>query len=185
MLSLPDELRSELKSPLGPVYTEADALLAAANLDDPAPLVTVGDVVTYHVLQAGHAPTVALVDERTEREAVDENVRTVLNRAREQTFTHVVEVKNPPATITEPLLDTLVAAIDRPLETTMITIDGEEHLATLAAVLALPDAGAVVYGQPGEGMVLVKSDAETRERAQSLLSRMDGDVDRALALLTG
>lgn len=184
MLSLPEELRSELKEPLGSVYADADDLLAAADIGHGGgPLVSVGDMVTYHLLQAGHAPAVAFVDEKTERAAVDDEIRTALHDAREHTFTHVVEVENPAATISEALLDALVEAIDRAPETTMIAVDGEEDLAALPAVLAIPDSGGVVYGQPGEGMVLVEPDDSTRGRARSLLERMDGDVEAVFGLL--
>jgi len=40
-----------------------------------------------------------------------------------------------------------------------------------------------VYGQPGEGMVAVRVDPETRARVRDLLSRMDGDHDRLWALV--
>ena len=184
VLSLPDDLRGELKEPLGPIYTDADALLAAADVATGGPIVAVGDVVTYHLLEAGHAPDVALVDERTERTTVDETVASVIDAARTQTFTHVVTVDNPAATLTEDLLRELAAAIERAPETTLLTVDGEEDLAALPAALALPDDGHVVYGQPGEGMVLVSLDDETRERTRSLLTAMDGDPERAVELLS-
>ncbi|MFT4923896.1 MAG: hypothetical protein ACI8XM_003128, partial [Haloarculaceae archaeon] len=66
VVELQQELRSELKEPMGPLCTETEELLAEAA----APLLTVGDVVTYHVLEGGRVPDVALVDERTERTAV-------------------------------------------------------------------------------------------------------------------
>ena len=185
MLSLPDDLRNELKEPLGSIYTDADELLAAAALGHGGgPLVAVGDVVTYHLLAAGHAPAVALVDEKTERAAVDDEVAEALAEARAHTFTRVVEVDNSAATLSEELLRALADAIDRAPETTMIAVDGEEDLAALPAVLAIPETGGVVYGQPGEGMVLVDPDDASRERARELLGAMEGDTERALELLS-
>ena len=70
VLELGSSLRSELKTPFGPVSTDTAAVLADAG----RPLVTVGDIVTYHTLEAGTVPTVAFVDERTKRSAVDEEV---------------------------------------------------------------------------------------------------------------
>jgi len=76
MLTLPDSLRDAFKEPLGPVTTDAEELLAAAaetrgeRVERDAPIVAVGDVVTYHLREAGHVPGVALVDGKTEREAV-------------------------------------------------------------------------------------------------------------------
>lgn len=185
VLTLPESLRDALKEPLGEVYTDADELLAAAGVAEyDAPLVTVGDVVTAHLLDAGHAPAVAIVDRRTKRAAIDPGVERSLDEARTHTFGTVVEVTNPAATLTRDLLDALAAAVERAPETTMIVVHGEEDLAALPAILALPDGGHAVYGQPDEGMVLVPADAETRERATSILERMDGEVDVVLDVLS-
>jgi uncharacterized protein (UPF0218 family) len=50
-------------------------------------------------------------------------------------------------------------------------------------VLVAPPGATVVYGQPGEGMVRVAVTSETKAEMRSLLERMDGDVDGALAAL--
>ena len=175
MLDLPKSLRQDLKEPLGPIYTDADALLADAT----EPIVAVGDIVTYHLLTAGHTPAVALVDERTKRAEVDPEVREAVGG-----FDHRRTVENSPATITGALLDALVGALAES-GTTLVVVDGEEDLATLPATLAVPDDASVVYGQPDEGMVLVTADADARERCRTLLTGMDGPTDEALAMLSG
>jgi uncharacterized protein (UPF0218 family) len=172
VVELPKALRSELKDPLGPIYTDAEALLSDAS----GPLIAVGDIVTYHLLAAGTTPAVALVDERTERTAVDEDVREAVLGGDGTAFDRTVTVDNPAATLTAGLLDALVEAIEQGAST-LLVVEGEEDLAALPAVLAAPEGATVVYGQPGEGMVRVTVDADTRERARSLLSRMDGDPD--------
>jgi hypothetical protein len=172
VLELPDDLRSAFKEPLGPVFTDPEALLAADGAG--SPLIAVGDVVTAHLLGTGRRPDVAVIDGQTERRAVDDDVARVLPEPD-------VEVANPPATLTRDLLAALVAALgDGP---TVIGVDGEEDLATLPAIVAAPLGGAVVYGQPGEGMVLVPVTDTSRATARDLLSRMTGDVDAALATL--
>ncbi|MFB6155749.1 MAG: GTP-dependent dephospho-CoA kinase family protein [Haloferacaceae archaeon] len=178
MLRLPDDLRSAFKEPLGPVYTDVDALLAEAG----GPLVAVGDVVTYHLLSAGRDPDVAVVDGLTEREAVDDEVAAVVEREWAADAARRVDVENPPATLSAALLEALRDAL-RDEGPTVLVVDGEEDLATLPAVVAAPDGASVVYGQPGEGMVHVRVDDADRETCRDLLSRMDGDVDAALHLL--
>ncbi|MFB6074095.1 MAG: GTP-dependent dephospho-CoA kinase family protein [Haloarculaceae archaeon] len=173
LLELPTALRAELKEPLGPIYDDAPTLLA----DAARPVIAVGDVVTYHLLEAGTTPAVALVDERTERAAVDPAIRE-----RVDGFDREREVENPPATLTDDLLAALADAVDE-AGTTLLRVDGEEDLAALAAVVAAPDGASVVYGQPGEGMVLVTCDETVRGRVRDLLERMDGDADAALAAL--
>lgn len=174
---LPDSLREELKEPAGPLYTDRAVLLEDAG----EPLVTVGDVVSYHVLEAGVQPAVALVDDRTERTAVTERVAERVNRAE---FDHEVTVTNPAATLTAELLSALRGGLNR-AGTTLITVNGEEDLATLPAVVATPAGGSVVYGQPGEGMVLVSVSEETQNRMRGLLSRMDGNSEQLLSIVDG
>jgi len=171
VLSLPESLRSELKEPLGPIETDAGALLAQVD----GPLVAVGDVVTYHLETAGRPPDVALFDARTKREPVDESIGAALAAAD-------VRVENPAGTLTEALLEALREAIDAD-EPVRIRVDGEEDLAALPAILAAPKGAGVVYGQPEEGMVHVRVAAATRERARDIVSRMDGDTERAFEIL--
>jgi len=175
IVELPDSLRAELSDPAGQVYTDATALLDAAG----DPLVTVGDVVTDHVLVAGQVPAVAVVDGRTERSAVDDN-RT--ERIRAAPFEHRLTAENPPGTLTAGLLRAVREALDSE-GATLIAVDGEEDLATLPAVLCAPPGATVVYGQPGEGMVLLAVTEDTRTRIRDLLSRMDGDTERLFSLV--
>jgi len=192
VLSLPDALRSELKAPLGEIYTDSTALLTAANDhaaaagDDDTPLISVGDVVTAHLVEAGRQPDVAAIDGRTEREPVDSEVDAILDTLEGRR----VSVENPPATLSESLLTALRDAIsgdgdedsesDEPVT---ISVDGEEDLAALPAILFADTGASVVYGQPGEGMVHVAVDERVTETARDLLARFDGDTDTALALL--
>lgn len=161
------ELRADLKDPFGPVYTDTAALLA----DTGSPLVAVGDIVTYHLLGADCVPDVALVDERTERSAVDADVTDAISG-----FHRRVAVRNPAGTLTRELVAALREGLDSD-GTTLIDVDGEEDLAALPAVLAVGEDASVVYGQPGEGMVLVTPDAATRERVYEILAAMDGESE--------
>jgi len=171
LLELPEDARGAFKDPMGPITTDADDLLAAAG----DPLVAVGDVVTYHLERAGRQPDVAVVDERTRRGAVDEEVRAAL-RAPDAT------VANPPATLTRDLLAALRESLAAG-EPTVILVDGEEDLATLPAVLAAPDGASVVYGQPGEGMVHVRVDPDARAAVAELFDLLEGDHAAARAAL--
>jgi uncharacterized protein (UPF0218 family) len=169
VLELPASLRSELKDPLGPIRTDAEAVLASAT----EPVVTVGDIVTYHVLQAGHTPRLALVDERTKRSAVDEEVTRAIDG-----FDETVTVENPAATLTADLLTAIRDGLASEAST-LVSVDGEEDLAALPVVAAAPDGATVLYGQPDEGMVVVTVGDAERARVRKLLDGMDGDHDAA------
>jgi len=176
VIELQSELRSEFKEPLGPIYTDTEELLAVAG----TPLVTVGDVVTYHILEAGRTPEVALADERTKREAVDDEIADAVFGY--DGFDRTVSVTNPPGTLTAELVSALVTAIES-AGSTLIVVDGEEDLAGLPAILAAPDGASIVYGQPNEGMVHVEAASGIKGEMRELLGRMEGDSERLWALL--
>jgi hypothetical protein len=184
MLTLPDSLRDAFKEPLGPVATDAEALLAAAaetradRIARDAPIVAVGDVVTYHLRQAGRVPDVAIVDGKTEREAVRSEVAAAIAEA----DVRRIEVENAPASLSAALLSALADALSAG-EPVMIEVTGEEDLAALPAIVAAPDGASVVYGQPGEGMVRVPVTPDSRAEARELFEALDGDVEAAYDLL--
>jgi uncharacterized protein (UPF0218 family) len=173
VLTLQNDLRSELKEPMGPIYTDTAALLADAGDS----IVAVGDVVTYHLLDADRRPDVALVDGKTKREAVETAIWTAISG-----FDHRIEVPNPQGTLSAELLNELHAALTRE-GSTVLVIQGEEDLAALPVLVAASDEASLVYGQPDEGMVLTSVTDESRERALTLLERMDGDTDQLKRIL--
>ena len=184
MLTLPDAMRDAFKEPLGPVTTDAGELLAAAaetraeRAAPEAPLVAVGDVVTYHLREAGRVPDVALIDGKTEREAVDAAIESALAAAEGRR----IQVANPAASLSTELLAALAEAL-LDAEPVIVEVTGEEDLAALPAILAAPDGASVVYGQPGEGMVRVAVTPESRAEARELFEALDGDVEAAYEAL--
>lgn len=170
MLRLPPALRSELKEPIGPVYTDPHELLAAAG----TPIITVGDVVTDCLLSET-VPHVAVVDGQTKRTPLDESVDL-------SSFDRFIDVENPAATLTRELLETLRDALDGD-DSTALVVEGEEDLVSLPAVVAAPTGASVVYGQPNEGMVLATVDEDLTAEMRGLLSRMDGNHEAALEML--
>ena len=178
VVELQAALRSELKEPVGPIYTDTDALLDDAG----TPLVAVGDIVTYHLIKADRTPDVALIDGRTKRSAVDDHIQEAIDS---DAFDRQRHVSNPPATLSAPLLTALREALDAAGEdtSTVIVVDGEEDLAALPAATAAPTGASVVYGQPDEGMVLVSCAGDSVERMRDLLGRMEGDTERLWSLL--
>jgi len=189
VITLPDSLRSAFKEPFGPVYTDTEQLLTAvreagAEADTAAnsttqPLIAVGDVVTYHLLEAGRQPDVAVIDGKTEREAVDAEIEAALA----DPDTETRHVRNPPAELSEALLVALREAIESPDPVTII-VDGEEDLATLPAIVCASLGASVIYGQPGAGMVHVAVTDASTDNARRLLSQFDGDTDAAMKLLS-
>ena len=175
LVRLPRELRGELKEPMGPIFTDAERLLS----DVTGPVIAVGDVVTYHLEEAGRTPDVAVVDGLTKRERVGGDVADVVATLTESA--NRIEVKNPAATLTREMGVALRDAL-RAEAPTVIVVEGEEDLVALPAIVAAPLGASVVYGQPDEGMVRADVTAERKREMRDLLGQMDGDPAELLAV---
>ncbi len=156
MLRLPEAHRGLFKKPFGTLYRSIDELLT--RLEGRA-VYAVGDVVTHNLLDAGVVPEIAIIDGYTMRMPV---TRSPLLQAERLT------VKNPPGTITDELVGAIDTAIRNP--PAVIFVDGEEDLAVIPLVLAAPTGAAILYGQPGEGVVLQFVDATAKQEAASMLN---------------
>ena len=156
MLRLPEAYRGLFKRPFGTLYGSIAELLPRL---EGRPVYAVGDVVTHNLLAAGVVPEIAIIDGYTMRTPCN---RSPLLRARWLT------VKNPPGTITAELEDAIEEVVGDP--PAVIFVDGEEDLAVIPLVIAAPDGAAVLYGQPGEGVVLRLVDTAAKQEAASMLS---------------
>ncbi|NQS73701.1 MAG: GTP-dependent dephospho-CoA kinase family protein, partial [Methanoculleus sp.] len=155
MLRLPEAHRDLLKLPFGTLYRDIGELLPCLK---GRAIYAVGDVVTHSLLDAGIVPDIAIIDGYTMRVPCN---RSPLLRARR------VTARNPPGTITDELVDVIGDVVRDPPG--VIFVDGEEDLAVIPLVLAAPAGAAVLYGQPGEGVVLRIVDAMAKQEAETIL----------------
>jgi uncharacterized protein (UPF0218 family) len=161
---LNDKLKAELKKPFGDLCAHADC---AEKLRAYKKIVTVGDITTYNVIQAGIVPDVCIVDGITMRTKVPDTIYQAITSERRAVY----EVYNPPGSVTQQLQNAVSGSmknIGRSLRT-RIVVNGEEDLAVIPAVIEAPLGTAVVYGQPSEGMVIIVTTREKKEKAKRLL----------------
>jgi len=125
-------------------------------------LVTVGDVVTTNALRAGLRPWVAVVDKRA--------MRKPWPGLGQHPWGLRLRASNPPGMITAEAWAAIGEAVRR--GDALVEVDGEEDLLALVAVLLAPEGTLVLYGQPGEGVVLVEVNERSRCLARAFLSRM-------------
>ena len=83
----------------------------------------------------------------------------------------IVRVRNPQGTITDEAEAAVRTAL-KEKEYTHIVVDGEEDLLIPVAVLHAPENALIIYGQPYQGVVVVKATAEKRVQAKELLDLM-------------
>ncbi|CDG65482.1 hypothetical protein MBMB1_1384 [Methanobacterium sp. MB1] len=152
MLILKQELRSEFKKPLGVLYSsldEAEDFIKSKYPDEL--LISVGDITTQNLQKADLIPHLGIIDNVVERKPAAYDV----------VYDNVtLNVKNPPGVITDELQETIKRAFQLVKSgfRVLILVDGEEDLAAIPSILMAPPGSLVLYGQPGEGLVVCEVD---------------------------
>jgi len=187
-IELPRELRPLMKKPLGELYAGngSDTIdKFVGELAGSTKLISVGDVTTFHLLEAGIFPEICIVDNRTKRKPVDRHVST---RNMDNVYKEV-SVENPAGIITDELIKTLCEAFtsEKPIR---IFVKGEEDLATLPVILLAPLGAVVLYGQPDEGVVFVKVTEEKKREIRALFEKLisenkNYELDKIRRILDG
>ncbi|MGI0068825.1 MAG: GTP-dependent dephospho-CoA kinase family protein [Nitrosopumilaceae archaeon] len=163
-MHLPENLRENLKKPLGQLLKDSEITkdIVLKNMGHNAFLITVGDATTERMIKLGIIPSLQIVDsleKRQQRNLPEGMVKTSLT------------CNNPPAEITDDSITIIKQAfdMDKPVR---IIVKGEEDLLVLPVVLFAPENSIVMYGQPNEGLVIVKINEEIRNKAKAIMNSM-------------
>jgi len=165
-LQLPNDLRDQLKNPLGNLIkdNDIDKENIIKEISAESVLITVGDRTTENMLQLGLKPQIQIIDglEKRNQRVVptDDAVNTNLS------------CRNPPGEITEESIQVIQKAFSSELPV-RITVDGEEDLLVLPVCIFAPENSVVMYGQPNEGLVIVHITPEIRAKVQKILDVMN------------
>lgn len=165
--TLTPELRKKLKEPLGVLirgsYAETmNALKEFMAKEKPAIIISVGDIVSKNLAKNHFTPKLAIVDNKAMRRRIPP-----IPLPAEK----IVYIRNPPGTITEEAENTIRNAIQHNSRV-KIVVDGEEDLLTLITVLYSPENSLVIYGQPREGIVIIKVTPEKKAEVAEILGIM-------------
>ena len=163
-LKLPIAMRELLRWPLGSLVHGPDILPAIGRA---SPVVTVGDFCTLDLAARGRTPDVVVVDFKTKRQE-DPELREALQRIGDV----VVRVTNPAGTIASDAWPALSEAF-KSKQRVRVEVRGEEDLLALVCIALAPESAAVLYGLPGQGVVVVKADRAAKARVLDLLRRME------------
>lgn len=154
-----------MKIPLGILLPESQANKEniLKHIQENSYIITVGDRTTEKMIDFDLIPSLQIIDGIEKREKREP---PKLASATELT------VDNPPAEITSQSVDIIKKAflMESPIR---ILVTGEEDLLVLPVCIHAPENSVVLYGQPNEGLVIVKITSEIRNKAQSLLDLME------------
>ena len=161
-------IRDRLKKPLGRLIpaklVSSDSVLKAVHGSQL--IVAVGDRTTESLISLGVTPSVSVVDGREMRvpRVIPKTIAATTSR-----------VRNPTGTISEESLRAVQESLRLPLPLQII-VDGEEDLLALLFIAFYPSGSVVLYGQPHEGLVVVKVRSASKLAAARTLKEigMDG-----------
>lgn len=173
-LSLPEALKEELRRPLGRVIRgnlknenqTAKKSIALIKRDKPAMTIAVGDIIAGSLAKNGFIPDVKIIDFRSRRALLD-NKSSLEGEAL---------LSNPPGTITPDAARAIKKSINAGLTTSesqTVTIEGEEDLLTLPAILLAPLGSLVLYGHWRLGVVAVTVDEEKKSDVLKILEKFE------------
>ena len=165
--SVTSELRVKLKEPFGMLIRGSFAetmnkMESIVKREKPSRIVSVGDTVSRNLHEYQMNPQLSITDNKRMRKRIKPRIFAGKN---------VVYVKNPQGTITEEAIRAIKEALESD-ERVHIIVDGEEDLLTFIAVLYAPEKSLVVYGQPYEGIVVVKVTSEKKAEIMETLKTM-------------
>jgi len=166
-------LRKKLKSPLGLMiqgsFTETmQRLRELIDKEKPSVLISVGDVVSSNMISHDIQPRVLIVDNKVMRKRIAP-IQVRVNQT--------LHLRNSAGTLAEEAWGVIREAL-RKKRQTRVLVDGEEDLLTLVAVLCAPENSLVIYGQPKEGIVIVRVTKETKEHIRQIVDAMEKSYER-------
>ena len=165
-MQLPDDLRDQLKNPLGNLVSDNDPNkenIIKKNSTESI-IITVGDRTTENMLQLGLKPQIQIIDGLEKR-----NKRIVPT---DDTIITKLSCKNPPGEITDESIQVIQKAFSSEPPVRVI-VDGEEDLLVIPVCIHAPENSIVMYGQPNEGLVIVTITPEIRAKVQKILDVMN------------
>ena len=164
-MHLPENLRDELKIPLGILIKNDDSekTRVIKQIYAESVVITIGDATSELLIKMGLIPFLQIVDGKEKRHDRELPVNDSI-------VTNLYCV-NPPGELTQQSIDTVKKSFNSkpPIR---ILVDGEEDLLVLPACLFSPENSVVMYGQPNEGLVIVRITNEIREKIQKIVNSM-------------
>jgi cytidyltransferase-like protein len=158
---LPDDLRQELKHPLGRLVENTNDVL---KIIKDQTVIAVGDVIVSSLKKEGFTPALSIIDFRTRREDLP------------QLDINGIKTTNKQGTINSKAALALQKALHIYLQSNQpqtVIVDGEEDLLAVPAILFAPLDAIVLYGQFDQGVVINNSTETKKQVIVQLLNRFN------------
>ena len=160
MAQISERLRERLEKPLGKVapFNQAAETLKGKKV------IAVGDEIAFNFLERGKVPFVSVFDFNTLRVPVGDRVKGKLK----EFYPNPEETEKPAGELNKEMFQ----IAKRLLETGgALYVKGEEDLFALPFALLIEEE-IVVYGQPGEGCVILEKGSFEKEELEKMVNEM-------------
>ena len=128
-------------------------------------VITIGDTTTEKFVGFGYLPDVSVIDGKEKR--------VIKTSVCDYPVDRILRLQNKPGELSEHVIvevRKLILNIDGDSKIRII-IDGEEDLVALPFLIYSPDDWMICYGQPNEGLVIVKVNEDSRKRAELIFNK--------------
>ena len=165
LLFLPENLRNELKIPLGKLILDSSSEKEnyIRSVYSEKVVITVGDATSELLIKLGLIPLLHIIDGQEKRMKRSPPLADSINTE--------LTVKNNPGEISPESFD-LIKNIFEQKPPIRLLVDGEEDLLVLPVCLFAPENSVVMYGQPNEGLVIAEITDEVRAKVQKIVNQM-------------
>jgi len=125
-------------------------------------IISVGDATTDRLLSLGIIPSIQIVDGKEQR---------AKRNLPDKKYAKEIRCENPAGGISNNAINAVKQALtsEKPVR---ITVDGEEDLIGAVFLAFAPDNSVMLYGQPLEGVVVVRINEESRSKFREVINKI-------------
>ena len=177
VMPLTPECTRILKEPFGDLIPDKNISRSRLNsiLKNAKKIISVGDATTERLISFDIIPNVSVIDGKERRiKRAFKDISSIKGNQIEKNMFKELRCSNQPGTISKKAVDVLEDALSMSSHVRII-VEGEEDLLALPLFLILPQGSILMYGQPFEGLVVVKINSKVRKKAKDLMDRIGMD----------
>jgi GTP-dependent dephospho-CoA kinase len=128
-------------------------------------IITIGDTTTEKLVLLGYIPDISVVDGKEKR--------IKKPKIFEYPTDKILHFENKPGELDENVITQIIQLTQGKLESKIkFLIEGEEDLIALPFLMHSPDNWVICYGQPYDGLVIVRVNEESRKRAELIFNKV-------------
>lgn len=175
------EIIDLLRKPLGEVinYNQVEKRKIIELREATSKFITVGDTTTAQVVSFDVVPEVSVVDGFEKRSAAKMSVSKLKSMITALLDKELIEYSctNRAGTLSLEVLRVIFRAL-MSHDPVLVRVKGEEDLITLPLVAYAPTDSRILYGQPSQGIVVVRVENRIQETAKHLMRRIGFDLKK-------